>query len=373
MCIVALKKTSNRLQKSIKTSHPIPSFKESIQNFKSSMAIQAKASPVRRLFELLEDQQEPFLLDIYLLENGFLNKLKNLETSPRCWPCSSPTKSLQRSLSNGLKQRREGILVCSRILRSIFSKLTHGKTKRDPNCNGGFEHSQCVYDEERKTQFSESDRLSLNSSATMSSFSDSTDSGESLSARPSQISIDVKLEREEDNDMQFSPVSVLELSCNEGSPVHSKEENPSISSFNPTNKASEDFPVSESLMEFLFHSLHEKPMWVLKQTKQLLVDCVKESKENNQQKRQGRCCDEETICEEVLLWAKQGGDPTNTAQMAGLAIASSTKEWKQLHDEMDEVGIDIGDAIFEEIIDEVVSDMLDLFCSHRRDADFIFS
>ncbi|KAK1299889.1 hypothetical protein QJS10_CPB13g00079 [Acorus calamus] len=188
-----------------------------------------------------------------------------------------------------------------------------------------------------------------------------------------QISIDVKLEREEDDHKQFSPVSVLELSCNEGSPVHSKEENPSISSFNPANKASEDFPVSESLLEFLFHSLHEQPMWVLKQTTQLLVDCVKESKENNQQKRQGRCSDEETICEEILLWAKQGGDPTNTAQMAGLAIASSTKEWKQLHDEVDEVGIDIGDAIFEEIIDEVVSEMLDLFCSHRRDVDFIFS
>ncbi|KAK1299971.1 hypothetical protein QJS10_CPB13g00080 [Acorus calamus] len=71
------------------------------------MAIQAEPSPVRRLFELLKDQQEPFLLDIYLLENGFLNKLRNLETSPRCWPCSSPTKSLQRSLSHGLKQRRE--------------------------------------------------------------------------------------------------------------------------------------------------------------------------------------------------------------------------------------------------------------------------
>ncbi|KAK1268282.1 hypothetical protein QJS04_geneDACA022079 [Acorus gramineus] len=302
------------------------------------MATQTNISPARRLFDLLQDQQEPFLLDIYLLEHGLFNRLQNLETSSRCWPYNPPTKTFQRSLSHGLKKRRQGILMCTRILRSIFTKLRHGKTKRDVNLpeNAVFEHSHCVYEEERKIQFSESDRLSsLNSSATISSFSDSTDTDESPSAQPSQISKDGEPQKDK---KQFS-------------------------------SASEGFMVSESMLEYLVQSLgfcsYEKPMWVLKQTKQLLMDCVREAVEN-QQERQGRCCHEEIICEEVLSWAKHGGNATNVSQLVGLDVASFTKERKQLHDQIDEVGVEIGDAICEEIKDEVVSDMIKFFCSSRR-------
>ncbi|KAK1309292.1 hypothetical protein QJS10_CPA09g01609 [Acorus calamus] len=67
------------------------------------------------------------------------------------------------------------------------------------------------------------------------------------------------------------------------------------------SSVSKDFMVSESMLEYLVESLgfssYEKPIWVLKQTKQLLMNCVREGVEN-QQERQGRCCDEEIIYEE---------------------------------------------------------------------------
>ncbi|KAK1310667.1 hypothetical protein QJS10_CPA08g00590 [Acorus calamus] len=69
------------------------------------------------------------------------------------------------------------------------------------------------------------------------------------------------------------------------------------------SSVSEDFMVSESMLKYLVESLgfssYEKPIWVLKQTKQLLMNCVREAVEN-QQERQRRCCDEEIISEEVL-------------------------------------------------------------------------
>ncbi|KAK1316061.1 hypothetical protein QJS10_CPA05g01624 [Acorus calamus] len=243
------------------------------------MAIQANPSPARQLFELLQDEQEPFLLDIYLLEHGLFNRLQNLETSSRCWPFNPPTKTFQRSLSHGLKKRRQALQQ-------------------------------------------------------ISSFSDSTDTDESPSAQPSQISKD-------------------------GNPQKDKKQ---------SSSASEDFMVSEVMLEYLVQSLgfssYEKPMWVLKQTKQLLMDCVREAVEN-QQERQGRCCHEERICEEVLSWAKHGGNATNVSQFVGLDVASFSKERKQLHDQIDEVGVEIGEAICEEVKDEVVSDMIKFFCSSR--------
>ena len=61
----------------------------------------------RRLFELLEEQQEPFLLDVYLLENGYSDdKMFDSQSQSLCWPSIIACKTLKRMSSNTFRRRR---------------------------------------------------------------------------------------------------------------------------------------------------------------------------------------------------------------------------------------------------------------------------
>ncbi|KAH7673613.1 hypothetical protein IHE45_08G018900 [Dioscorea alata] len=60
----------------------------------------------RRLFELLEEQQEPFLLDVYLLENGYSdNKMFDSHSQSLCWPSIIACKTLKRMSTNTFRRR----------------------------------------------------------------------------------------------------------------------------------------------------------------------------------------------------------------------------------------------------------------------------
>ncbi|PKA57047.1 hypothetical protein AXF42_Ash002351 [Apostasia shenzhenica] len=64
----------------------------------------------RRLFELLEEQQEPFLLEIYLLENGYSFKLHKSQPAIRCWPRNACRKLLGFGNNGVFKRRRWGMM-----------------------------------------------------------------------------------------------------------------------------------------------------------------------------------------------------------------------------------------------------------------------
>lgn len=68
----------------------------------------------RRLAELLQEQQEPFLLDVYLLENGYSGRSVCTEATATCWPAGTACRRLQRlgCSCHGFQSRREGILGC---------------------------------------------------------------------------------------------------------------------------------------------------------------------------------------------------------------------------------------------------------------------
>lgn len=81
--------------------------------------------PVRRLFELLEEQQEPFLLDVYLLEHGYSDSRATKATATSfCWPGSSSCslRKLRRFGIYGLKKNRGGLLRCL-LDKFVYSKL----------------------------------------------------------------------------------------------------------------------------------------------------------------------------------------------------------------------------------------------------------
>lgn len=79
----------------------------------------------KKLGQFLQEQQEPFTLQIYLLERGqFRNKHLVSDGNFRC--CSTNSSSymfFKRSASCGAKKRRKLIPNCSKIVKSVINKL----------------------------------------------------------------------------------------------------------------------------------------------------------------------------------------------------------------------------------------------------------
>ncbi|XP_039137342.1 uncharacterized protein LOC120274864 isoform X2 [Dioscorea cayenensis subsp. rotundata] len=83
----------------------------------------------RRLFELMEEQQEPFILDVYLMENGLTCKAST-RTTHVCWPSFACMK-LQSFNIHGIRKNRGW------LLNFILNKLLHGKALQQKGGNGG--------------------------------------------------------------------------------------------------------------------------------------------------------------------------------------------------------------------------------------------
>lgn len=79
----------------------------------------------KQLGQFLQEQQEPFTLQIYLLERGqFRNKHLISDGDFRCCSTNSTTyKFLKRSASCGAKKRKKVIPNCSKIVKSMLNKL----------------------------------------------------------------------------------------------------------------------------------------------------------------------------------------------------------------------------------------------------------
>ncbi|CAD5183247.1 unnamed protein product [Musa acuminata subsp. malaccensis] len=75
----------------------------------------------RRLFELLQEQQEPFLLDVYLLERGYSDRLlASQSTCPACWPGNPCRMRTQKLTGRRFRTRREGTV--KNMLSKLFSR-----------------------------------------------------------------------------------------------------------------------------------------------------------------------------------------------------------------------------------------------------------
>lgn len=93
-----------------------------------------------KLAELLQEQQEPFVLEVYLFERSYLRKTSSTNSSSRITSRTS-SKKLTRSSS-------WGNLSCHKVLRSVCNKLgsrhsettsTKGCENREGKPNGGAE------------------------------------------------------------------------------------------------------------------------------------------------------------------------------------------------------------------------------------------
>ena len=83
----------------------------------------SSSRPAKQLKELLQEQQEPFMLTTYLSERRYTRSILNSDTRNGCSPNNS-AKNLKRStLGSELSTKRERIANGSRVLRSVLNKL----------------------------------------------------------------------------------------------------------------------------------------------------------------------------------------------------------------------------------------------------------
>lgn len=108
---------------------------------------------------------------------------------------------------------------------------------------------------------------------------------------------------------------------------------------------------------------------VLQQSKQLLFDCVRELVETHRSEG-GRGKEFLAILgpaeiwkilgEDIRTWSKLCGNETNTTQLVHLDFVASAERWKGFNIEMREIGAVIGDAILEDVSEEIAVDMIEL-------------
>lgn len=159
-----------------------------------------------------------------------------------------------------------------------------------------------------------------------------------------------------------------------------------------SSRVTKDSILSASMWELLFHSALEKQRCsgvselmelvksnptpqtqllkskrMLQQTRQLLFDCVRELVEsqarkmgkNKQQYHRQFLGPEELgklLSEKMKGWSKQAGDETNITNLLDLEFSDSSQEWSNFEPAKAEIGLELGDKIFQEIIDEIVSE-----------------
>ncbi|GAV56637.1 DUF4378 domain-containing protein [Cephalotus follicularis] len=362
--------------------------------------------PAKKLREVLQEQQEPFLLDIYLTERGYLKKSLSSNAGLSCGHARSST----------LNKSRRGIPHHSKVFKTVSGKLISiseslkiknsgnrkGKVggvcvtempRNDPEVTAeahriSFASSTTVFNSCSESNAEEtSNSLHVEFNAEKRSFKHCDQSGKELTGCLRKFQWRCK-----ESSKQLGPVSALEEIPTRGrSPLHNKkhgfgrkqEENSTETSVVFSRQVTENSVLSTSLWKLLFHaattekpkhavvksyppSQHLKSKRILNQSKQLLFDCVREMIATQgrtgmkQQHSKNFLRSEEfakLISEKVNAWGNQPVDESNIMQPLDLNILDSELEWSDFEQQKREIGVEIGDAILEEIRKEIVIDM----------------
>ncbi|KAI3903408.1 hypothetical protein MKW98_032062 [Papaver atlanticum] len=386
----------------------------------ASSSMLPKTNQVKRLSELLEEEQEPFVLHEYLSERVYSKRSQNCTSSGNC---SKDLKRLSNyELSNRRKKKNKH--YPSKVLRSVLNKLLtsvyhhHDNRKAAPVTVSNYNSRSSVDLDNRfssassMTLFessSEADTEELSSELlyqvnSVSALTSSADNYKHNLTQQAQNEIPVRRVNQwgcMEETKQHSPVSVLEeLLFDEvqPSPRTTSHKKKIKSNFIRQEKSviTDESIFSASLWESLVHTLTEKQgsssssnclktKRVLEQTKQLLFDCVRETVENYS--NQGgkivstsdsvrvHCGHERVllgsedigkiISEKICLWGKQSGNLTNITQLVKSDLSQREEEeyWKETPEAQirESIGVEIVDEILEDIKNEIVIELIQNF------------
>jgi hypothetical protein len=269
----------------------------------------------RRLSELLEEKQQPFLLDIHLLEKGCSSPrfLDAYDTAAMCWP--APVLKRLTSKKNGSSHRhhrqdekRQNQKPAGGLIKLLLSKILPGKAARGPK-PPALQFAADSFMEKETTQCSNSDSCSSESYS-------SSDDGEK----------------------QLSPVSVLDRTV-QSSPVHANNGK----MISPSRKAAMD--VLQELLDAAL--LARSDDLAIKDTDDDDEEyCYHDGYRTTPKNNGGRYDDD------AAYWAE-------LARVSALAAAEvpSARLDAAVQPEREDVGAGVADAVLHALVQELVVDL----------------
>ncbi|XVE55720.1 hypothetical protein DITRI_Ditri03aG0180800 [Diplodiscus trichospermus] len=363
------------------------------------------SKPARQLGELLQEQQEPFILEVYLSERGCLRR--NLNSGANFFGCHGYSGKFLKKFGSQ-NQSKKGIPHLPKVLKvapcNKFFTIKGSRTKNSDDEDGKLGVTEMDrYNQEN----AEPDRFSSASSTTVyNSCSDRDLDEPSMSADNFKSNLKLYNEREkkaaadakfqwscmEEDSKQHNPQSLLEeMYTSTGTQpdnrrlkfITNTDELKTARRVSRTRQKNfllpklitEDSIFSASLWNSLLQNRPEEsscgglteqqrgpdqsnssafsiPRRVLQQTKRFLFDCVRELAENNHSKQLlGSEEIGKVMCEKMKGW----GDESNIWEWFDF---SQGHEWKDYESEKRDIGLVIGNAIVEEITTEAVMDMI---------------
>ncbi|MED6130709.1 hypothetical protein PIB30_003287 [Stylosanthes scabra] len=281
----------------------------------------------KRLREFLTEKQEPFILDLYLLERGYSSKTWN-------------------SNSNSKKQKRnKSLLPFSKVLTALHKKLAFHNQKL---CAAKTAH----HDDDAAV---ETDRFSTASSSTVfnscSDFDEDRNSSASQNDKPSS--------QHATNNGKHCQTCLEQghQGLKEDVSGMMRERRIGNCGVLAPKKITENSLLSAALWSLLIQTAKNKSYGyrmelqellgtkgVLHKTKQVLFDCVRE--------------EQELICE----WGQQVGDETKSkvTNLLTLDYSKSMNDWSKFEQHVKAVSVEIAEGILEGVKDEIVSDMVQI-------------
>ncbi|CAI0464432.1 unnamed protein product [Linum tenue] len=339
----------------------------------------AADSQVKQLRQILQEQQEPFVLKTYLVEKGCCIRSNSLEQegSFTCCRVTSGKKG-QKGVSHLSKVVRN---LCDQVGSINGKKLKRKKKKKKQKQSPEAEEERLSFASCSSKNFiwfsSEGDNVEGRASCS-SSFADFCNSNEEKVNN--QIAADGSLQWRcmEDEDQHSSPVSVLEGPASQEEDSSSPPtKNSSSSSEVIIRKKKEEKPNQVSVDESIIASasvwgvllqramaraeatetgdpLKSSSLELEKTKKQLLFDCIQEEMELETHYSRMQSCTSSARIMRPQAWSR-------TCKTGGgfelLSDSLAQREWSDDGEQCREIGQEIADAILEEIKDEIMVDL----------------
>ncbi|KAJ1294198.1 hypothetical protein BS78_01G127500 [Paspalum vaginatum] len=295
----------------------------------------------RRLSELLQEQQEPFLVDAAKARRPRRGRGGSGAGwgGLGCCPAAA-CRRLLRLCNHGFKKRRGngggGGAGIGSGFRSALSKVLCSRAMRRVLRWQDLGAGACGGREFRRLRRSLGDSGECDPRAMV--FAGDDGEGERMGW---------KADMDVDSSRQLSPVSVLELHSDDDddSPVHSHwgdDNKPSTSGSSPPSDAFLG-PTSPCFT----YNLHDK-----------LSEMEVDEEEEEPVVRSGR-----SIEEQISSWEKIAGDISRIPAMMERDLSRSMRQWREREPEVREIGARIETLIFEDMRSETVRDMLAAHCT----------
>ncbi|CAJ2643869.1 unnamed protein product [Trifolium pratense] len=315
----------------------------------------------KKLVEFLKEQQEPFILELYLLEKSkSWNSIKNFETPP----------------SNSVINKKHKPFFP--FFKVLLTALHHKKKKKKKlfatikDSNTTIKHANVVdITQEAKNNFAQTtmdqtERFSTASSSTMfyscSDIDDDDDDDHDHEEEEEDIASCVGNQSQQDTINRKHRQRCIEVCVTH----ETLNKDVCVCGMVVPKKMTEDSLLSAALFSSIFQTSKKNYTKQLQEilghkTKRLLFDCVRElTIKLNRKDCKGSSTEKlgKIIWERTKKWSQRGGNFERN--LLNLDYLDSINEWSEYKTEVKDVSFEIADAILECVMkDEIVSEMFE--------------